>query len=149
MQQASLIPKKAVWHVHIKRVINPRVAERRPVDVRLDEIGEEIKRPRIRGGKSKPQDKRTEMVVEKKTEFVINDTAPLNIKALADTGSEMKTLARRGSFLPYLLEDAQKPVALIRGGKRCIHGGSQGVTVHITVPVCREDGTVVGYRFEV
>ena len=44
---ASRIPKKAVWHIHINRVINPRLAERRRVDIRLDEIGEEMERPRI------------------------------------------------------------------------------------------------------
>ena len=143
---ASRIPKKAVWHVHINRVINPRVAERRRVDIWLDEIGEEIERPRIQKGKSKPEDDRTEMVVPTKIEFVINETPPLNIEALADTGSEMEALAGRGLFPPHLLEDAQKPVALIGAGKSRIHGGSQGVTVHITVPVCREDGTLVRYK---
>ena len=73
---ASQIPKKAVWHVHINQVINPRVAECCRVDIRLDEIGEEIKRPRIRRGKSKPEDHRTEMGVPTKIEFVINDTMP-------------------------------------------------------------------------
>ena len=43
----SRILKKAFWHVHINRVINLRVAERCQVDIRLDEIGEEMERSRI------------------------------------------------------------------------------------------------------
>ena len=86
------------------------------------------------------------MKVPPKIEFVINDTPPLNIQALADTGSEMEALAGRGLFPPIFLEDARKPVALIGAGRRRIHGGSQGVTVHITVPVCREDATLVRYE---
>ena len=143
---ACRIPNKAVWHVHINRVINPRAAERRRVDIRLDEIGEEIERPRIRRGKSKPEDDRTEMVVPTKIEFVINDTPPLNIEASGDTSSEMEALAGRGLFPPHLLEDAQKPVALIGAGKSRVHGGPHGVIVHITVPVCREHGTLVRYK---
>ena len=48
---ACRIPGKAIWHVDINRVINPRVVERRRVDIRLNEIGEEIERPGIRRGK--------------------------------------------------------------------------------------------------
>ena len=79
-------------------------------------------------------------------EFVINDTPPPNIEALADTGSEMEALAGRGIFPPHLLENAQNPVAHIRAGKERIHGGSQGVTVRITVPMCRQDRTLVRYN---
>ena len=112
---ASRIPKKAVWHIHINRVINPRVAERCPVDIPLDEIGEEIERPRIPRGESKLEDDRTEMVVPTRMEFVINDTPPLNIELLADTGSEMEVLAGRGLFSPHLLEDAMKTGRSHRG----------------------------------
>ena len=122
------------------------MAECRRVDIRLDEIGEEIERPRTRRGKSKPEDDRTELDVPTKVEFVINDTPPLNIEALVDTGSEMEALAGRGLFPPHLLEDAPKPVALIGARNSRIHGGTHGVTVHITVPVCREDRTLVRYK---
>ena len=89
-EPVNQIPKKAVWQVHINQVINPRMAERRRLDIWLDEIGEEIERPRIRRGMSNPEDNRTQMLISTKLELVINDTRPLNIEAFADTGSEME-----------------------------------------------------------
>ena len=82
-------------------------------------------------------------MVPLKIEFVINVTSTLNIEAFADTGWEMEALAGRGFFPLDLLEDGQKRVALIGAGKKRIHGSSAGVLVHITVAVCREDGTLV------
>ena len=40
------------------------------------------------------------MVVPPKIEFVFNATPPLNIEALADTGSEIEALAGRGLLSP-------------------------------------------------
>ena len=87
-----------------------------------------------------------QMLISTKLELVINDTRPLNIEAFADTGSEMEALVGRGLFPPHLLENAQKAVALTGARKSRIHGGSQGVTVHNTIPVCRKDGTLVRYK---
>ena len=116
------------------------------MDIRLDETREEIEGSHIRRGTSKPDDIRTEMVVPTKIEFLINDTPLLTIGALADTSSEMEAVAGRGLFPPHSLEDAKKTVALIGAGRSRIHGGSQGVSVHITEPMCRNDGTLVRYK---
>ena len=53
---ANRIPGKAICHIHITLVIDPRVAERQWVDIWLDEMGEGIERRRMQRDKSKPED---------------------------------------------------------------------------------------------
>ena len=69
-----------------------------------------------------------------------------DLEALVDTGSEMEALAGFQLFDKGALEDAQRPVALIGAGKSCIEGGNQGVTVNLTLPVCKTDGSIVKYK---
>ena len=66
-----------------------------------------------------------------------------DLEALVDTGSEMQALAGFELFDKGALEDAQRPVALIGAGKSRIKGGNQGVTVNLTLPVCKTDGSIV------
>ena len=69
-----------------------------------------------------------------------------DLEALVDTGSKIEALAGFELFDKGALEDAQRPVALIEAGKSRIKGGNQGVTVNLTLPVCKTDGSIVKYK---
>ena len=69
-----------------------------------------------------------------------------DLEALGDTRFEMEALAGFELFDKGALEDAQRPVALIGAGKSRIKVGNQGVTVNLTLPVCKTDGSIVKYK---
>ena len=125
-----------------------RISERRKVKIDLNEIQDEVVRPRIPRGKSGKDADRTEMIIPARVQFqqTTLSLSDKDLEALVDTGSEMEALAGFELFDKGALEDAQRPVALIGAGKSRIKGGNQGVTVNLTLPVCKTDGSIVRYK---
>ena len=116
------------------------MAERRRVDIRFGEIVEEIERPRIRRGKSKPEDDGTETVVPAKIEFVINDTPPLTLRRWRTPARKWRPLPEEDYF-PSICQRTRRNRSLSSGPGRAAF--MVALKASLTTS---EDGTLVRYK---
>ena len=111
--------KKAILHLNMNKVVNVGISERKKLKIDLNEIQDEVVRPRIRRGKSGKDADRTEMIIPARVQFqqTALSLSDKDLEALVDTGSEMEALAGFELFDKGTLKDASKA--------SCPHWGRQ------------------------